>query len=229
MGAPATQWDAAFEVAPAGSDLLSTVDTAIQTGKGATRERLEREHNFALTGTQSKHGWHKMGSAVAFYQAAAPTNKIDPAASALDADDAGRLFVDSDTDALFVWSGTAWAGLSRELVRVSIQGTLAIATNVVPRLVFPRACQIKKITAYSETAPTGASILVDINKSGTDSIFSGVTRLTIAAGANAGNVTSFHAANSLLAAEDTLTIDLDQVGTTVAGADLSITIEVQLV
>lgn len=228
MGAPATTWDAAFELVPAGSDLLSTVDTAIQTHKGAIRERAEREHNWGIAGTQAKHGWHRAGSAVAFYQSAVPTAKLDPAASALDSDDAGRLFVDSDINVLYVWDGSAWQGLIREIVRVSIQGTLATGTTVVPRAVLPRACKILKVTAYTGTAPTGAAILVDINKNGTASIYSGVTRLTIAAAANAGNTTSFHAANSTLAADDTLTVDIDQVGSTVAGADMSISIEVQL-
>jgi hypothetical protein len=228
MGAPATAWTTAFELIPAGSDLLSTVDTAIQGGKVAVRERMEREHNWGVAGTQSKHGWHRAGSAMAFYQATAPTTKMDPAASALDADDAGRIFIDSDDFISFVWDGSAWQGLTRELARVSIQGTLAVGTNVVPRIVLPRACKILKVSAYCETAPTGASILIDINKNGTASIFSGVTRITIAAAANADHVESFHATNKILAADDTLTIDLDQVGSTVAGADISITIEVQL-
>ena len=228
MAAPTVTWDTAFEAAPAGSDNLSTVDTVIQSLKTSIRERFEREHNGALAGTQSKHGFHRAGSAVAFYQAAAPTTKITAGDGALDADDAGRIWVDSDTYVPSVWDASAWQGMMREIARVSIQGTLATGTNVVPRIVLPRACTILKVTAYAETAPTGASILIDINKNGTDSIYTGVTRLTIAAAAKAGNTTSFHATNKVLAAEDQLTIDIDQVGSTIAGADFSITIEVQL-
>jgi hypothetical protein len=247
MGAPSITWDTAFEAAPAGSDLLSTVDTAIQTHKSAERERFEREHRGALTGTQSKHGWHRKGSAVAFYQKTAPTTKVDPSASALDDDDLGRFWFDyddllpyvwagrtwsgsdGDFDGAGSWSGTgAWTGFLREVLRVSIQGLLAVGTNVVPRIVLPRACTILKVTAYCETAPTGASILIDINKNGADSIFSGVTRITIAASANADNRTSFHATNKILAADETLTIDIDQVGSTVPGSDISLSIEVAL-
>lgn len=230
MGAPTITWDSAFEASPAGSDLLSTVDTAIQTFKNAIRERIEREHNYAIAGTQSKHGWHRVGSAVVFYQAAAPTNKVDPSATVLDTDDAGRLWFDSDDLFMLVWSGSAWVGMTRELARVSIQGLLAVGTNVVPRIVFPRACTVMKVSAYSETAPTGASILVDINKNGDTglSIFSGVTRITIAAAGHANAVTTFHATNNILAADDTLTIDIDQVGSTIAGADISLIIEVLL-
>jgi hypothetical protein len=253
--APSITWDTAFEAAPAGSDLLSTVDTAIQTHKSAERERFEREHRGALTGTQSKHGWHRKGSAVAFYQKTAPTTKVDPSASALDDDDLGRFWFDyddllpyvwagrtwsgsdGDFDGAGSWSGTgAWTGFLREVLRVSIQGLLAVGTNVVPRIVLPRACTILKVTAYVETAPTGAAIIVDINKNGNTglSIFSGYTRITIAAGTNANAVTrtssdvEFHATNSVLAADDQLTIDIDQVGSTVPGSDISLSIEVAL-
>jgi hypothetical protein len=255
MGAPSITWDTAFEAAPAGSDLLSTVDTAIQTEKSATRERFEREHRGALTGTQSKHGWHRKGSAVCFYQKAAPTTKLDPAASSLDDDDLGRFWfdyddllpyvwagrtwsgTDADYDGTGSWSGTgAWTGFLREIVRVSIQGSLAVGTNVVPRIVLPRACRILKVNAYCETAPTGASILIDINKNGNtgQSIFSGYTRITITAGSNANSIArtssdvEFHATYSVLAADDQLTIDLDQVGSTVTGSDISLSIEVAL-
>ena len=230
MAAPTIDWNTAFEAYPAGSDLLSIIDSAVQNLKTAARERLEREHNFALAGTQSKHGWHRAGSAVAFYQASAPTVKLDPAASALDSDDAGRLFIDSDTGVAYCWDGSAWQSLVREVTRVSIQGTLATGTNVVPRIVLPRACTILKVSAYVETAPTGASILVDINKNGDagQSIFDGSTRITIAAGANADTEISFHATYGVLAADDQLTVDIDQIGSTVAGAHLSLTIEVGL-
>jgi hypothetical protein len=206
------------------------VDTAIQFEKLVERERLEREHFYGLAETQSKHGWHKKGSARAFFQSAPPTTKLDPPASNLDADDDGRIFVDSDDFLLYAHDGTKWQGLIRELARVSIQGTLAVGANVLPRIVFPRAATILKVSAYCETAPTGASLLVDINKNGDAglSIYSGATRLTVAAAANAGNTIVFHATNKILAADDQLTIDIDQVGSTIPGADFSITIEVQL-
>jgi hypothetical protein len=230
MGTPSSSWDASFEATPAGSDLLSTVDNAIQDEKLAVRQRLEREHNFAVAGTQSKHGWHKAGSAVSFFQASAPTNKIDPSAVALDTDDAGRFFVRSTDCVAFVWDGSAWQGLTREVTRVSIQGFFATGTNVTPRIVFPRACKLAKVTAYCETAPTGASLIIDINKNGNTSysVFDGATRITIVAGAYANNQTTFHATYGVLAADDQLTIDIDQVGSTVAGSDLTLTIEVLL-
>lgn len=228
MGAPSLTWDASFEGVPAGSDLLSTVDTAIQNHKLGIRERFEREHIAGIAETNSKHGWHRKGSARAFFQSAAPTVKVDPSSAALDSDDDGRIFIDSDDFLFYVWDGSAFQGILREVVRVSIQGILATGTNVVPRIVFPRACTILKVSAYVETAPTGAAILIDLNKNGTDSIFSGATRITIAAAGNADNKTTFHATNKILAADDTLTVDLDQVGSTVAGADISLTIEVQL-
>ena len=77
------------------------------------------------------------------------------------------------------------------------------------------------IKAYAtvKTAPTGASILVDINKGGT-SIWSSNpgNRLTIAAGATSGTQTAFD--TTAFAETNLLTLDIDQVGSTVAGTSL---------
>ena len=230
MSAPIGTWDSAFESVPAGSDNLSVGDDAIRALKAAVSTRFGREHYGLTSDTNSKHGWHKPGSAVTFYQASAPTTKPEASGAALDTDDSGRLFLRSGDTILLVWNGSAWVGCTREIARVVIQGTLATGTAVVPPVVLPRACTILKVSARVVTAPTGASLLVDINKNGNtgQSIFSGATRITIAAASNADNETSFHATYGVLAADDYLTVDIDQVGSTIAGADLSVTIEVRL-
>jgi hypothetical protein len=232
MSAPTGSWDSAFEALPAGGDNLSVGDDAIRLFKNYVSTRFGREHYGLITDTAAMHGWHKAGSAVAFWQASAPTTKPEASGGSLDVDDAGRTFFRSTDRVMFVWDGTdlAWRGAMHELLRVSIQGTIAVGTNIVPRFILPRAGTIQKVTAYCETAPTGASILVDIKKNGNagQSIFSGFTRITIAAGTNANSQTSVHATYGTLAADDTLTVDIDQVGSTIAGADVSLTIEYRL-
>jgi hypothetical protein len=231
-----TPWGTSFESSPAGVDSPTTGDDSIRQLKSSVRERLEREHINGTEEDSETHGWHREGSAKAYYESAAPTNRPNVStapAVALSATDAGRLWIDSDTGLSYVWTGAAWVGLIREIARVSIQGTLAVGTNLVPAIIFPRACTIQKVCARVGTAPTGASLILDINKYGTDevadgSIFDGVTRPTLAAGDYEDSVTSFHATYSVLAADEYLTIDIDQIGSTVAGADLSITIEVRL-
>ena len=81
---------------------------------------------------------------------------------------------------------------------------------------------IQTVTASVGTQPTGASILVDVNKNGTTIFTTQSNRPTIAVSTNedesgAPDVTS-------LAAGDYLTIDIDQIGSTVAGANLVVTV-----
>lgn len=102
-----------------------------------------------------------------------------------------------------------------------VTGTLVTGTSLTPILIVPATLTIVKAYAAVKTAPTGAAILVDINKNGT-SIWS-VTpgnRLTIAAGATTGNTSTFDTTS--LAEGDLLTFDIDQIGSTVGGADITV-------
>jgi len=251
MSAPTITWNGAYEAIPAGSAQLSAGDDAIRELKLAVSER-NREHYGLSSDTNSLHGWPRRGHGRAYFQATAPTVKPEVSGAALDATaitaadgteandvnrDDGRLWVRSTDFLCFVWAPSgvgltdfAWRGISPDWLRCSIQGLLAMGTAVIPAIVVPRAGTISKCTCIVGTAPTGASILVDINKNGNTglSIFSGATQLTIAAASFADNKTTFHATNRILAADDYLTIDIDQVGSTVPGADFSLTIEYRM-
>lgn len=103
-----------------------------------------------------------------------------------------------------------------------VGGTLAVATGVA-RLYFPRACTIVNLYAFVQTAPTGASVIVDANKNGGTTIFTTqANRPTIAAGTRI-DLTAVPDVTSL-AAGDWLTFDVDQIGSTVAGADLTVAV-----
>lgn len=73
------------------------------------------------------------------------------------------------------------------------------------------------------TAPTGASILIDVNESGT-SVWNTTqdNRITIAVSTNTDEGGAFDAAS--IEDGNYLTVDIDQVGSTVAGADLVVSI-----
>jgi hypothetical protein len=223
-------WNANFRSNPLSSDTPTRGDDEIQATRQATDERMKNEHTTYLSdgtnGTAAKDWLHKPGSAVAFYQSSAPTTKLSGEAL-----EDGMIWIDSDDGIVYIRHGSAWVGANREIARVSIQGTLSTGTNVVPPIVFPRASTINKVSARVGTAPTGASLLVDFNKYNTSevlqgSIFDGETRITIAASDYHDARTDFHATYGVLAADEYLTMDIDQVGSTVAGADLSVTIEV---
>jgi hypothetical protein len=99
----------------------------------------------------------------------------------------------------------------------SIPGTLVVAAGAA-RFRFPFAVTILGISAAINTAPTGASAIFDVNKNGTTIFTTQGNRPTIAISAfntsaeAVPDVTSFNAG-------DYMTIDVDQIGSTIAGAD----------
>lgn len=103
-----------------------------------------------------------------------------------------------------------------------VSGTLATGTNFGPRYVAPQALTIVKAWLIARTGPTVSAILIDINKNGSTIWSTQGNRATIAAGATAGNTTTFN--TTALAAGDYLDLDIDQVGT-VAGVDLTVILE----
>jgi hypothetical protein len=96
------------------------------------------------------------------------------------------------------------------------------ATPGTGRLRFPWAIRVLGVTAAVNTAPTGTSLILDVNKNGT-SIFATTpsNRPTIAAAANATTVEPVPDTVNL-AAGDYLTVDVDQIGSGTAGSDLTV-------
>ncbi len=110
-----------------------------------------------------------------------------------------------------------------DLSAFSKSGVLTTGAGVA-RLPIGAACSIVSVRAMVGTAPTGSAILVDVNKNGTTIFTTQGNRPSIAAAGNASgaavpDVTS-------LAAGDFLTVDVDQIGSTVAGSDLTVIVTV---
>lgn len=115
---------------------------------------------------------------------------------------------------------TIAAGVLPVVVPFMRAGTL---TTGVGTLAFraPFAMTLQHVRLYATTAPTGAAILVDVNKNGTTMFTTQANRPTIAISANSETATTAPDVTAV-AAGDRITIDVDQVGSTVAGADLSV-------
>ena len=98
-------------------------------------------------------------------------------------------------------------------------GSLYVGTSLTIQGVAPRVLEITKAYASVKTAPTGANLVIDINKNGT-SIWASTqaNRLTVTAGNSSGTQTSFD--TTALAEGDVITLDIDTVGSTIAGSDL---------
>jgi hypothetical protein len=102
----------------------------------------------------------------------------------------------------------------------AVVGTLTTGTDKAPTIVAPCTLTIVKVKAVVKTAPTGAALIVDVNKNGTTIFTTQENRPQIAAGATSGDsgtpdVTS-------LVEGDKLTVDIDAIGSSVAGADLTV-------
>ena len=102
--------------------------------------------------------------------------------------------------------------------------TTALTTGTAKRTFrMPVKCTITKVRANVVTAPTGATLIFDINEAGT-SILS--TKLSIDASEKT-SVTAASAAvisDSAIANDAEMTIDIDQIGSTIAGAGAKITL-----
>lgn len=83
---------------------------------------------------------------------------------------------------------------------------------------------IKFVRASVGTAPTGASLIVDVNKNGTTLFTTQSTRPTIAASGTTNKTTP---QVTTWADGDYLTVDIDQVGSTIPGSDLTVTISLE--
>lgn len=101
-------------------------------------------------------------------------------------------------------------------------GALTASTGAAP-FRWPFAVVILGISAIVGTAPTGANILLDVNKNGTTIFTTQGNRPAIVAGATA---TASEAVPDVttVALGDVYKIDVDQVGSSVAGSDLQVNI-----
>jgi spermidine/putrescine-binding protein len=97
----------------------------------------------------------------------------------------------------------------------------AYVDTLIQYTIADTAGTISRVRAYAQTAPTGADLQIDVNKNGT-TVFS--STFAISAGANSATSTSIAAAGTF-AIGDRISIDIDQIGSTVAGAKVAIVVE----
>lgn len=103
-------------------------------------------------------------------------------------------------------------------------GTLSVGAGTL-RLPIDTSYTITGVRLTVGTAPTGANLIVDVLKNGSTIFTTSTNRPTISAGGNSGGPGNTPDVSSV-AAGDYLTINIDQVGSTVAGADLVVSITV---
>jgi hypothetical protein len=142
----------------------------------------------------------------------------------------GEVTVDTDKDTLVVHDGVTAGG--HPLVKVSdlkntraiafyIDGTLAVETGAMS-IIAPFDGTITEVRLAVDAAPTGADLIIDLNKNGTTLYTTQANRPTIAADNTAAtaidpDVTAFFTG-------DKISLDIDQIGSTGAGENLAVTI-----
>lgn len=123
------------------------------------------------------------------------------------------------------------------VVQHSVSGNVSVAAGAVP-IPVPFPCELVSVSVALGTAPAGADVLIDVNKNGTTVFTDQDKRPTIKAGATTGGVanepalaagtnyiyTPYPTARPLatFAAGDKITVDVDQVGSSTAGANLGV-------
>ena len=120
---------------------------------------------------------------------------------------------------------TEWAYPVKALVLESA-GDLAVGTSkaFVP---VPFNMEITKVKAQVLAAPTGSSLILDINVNGSSIYTTQANRPTITAGDYL--IEAELPDDVSLETDDMITIDIDQVGSTVAGSNLAVTITCDVV
>jgi hypothetical protein len=118
----------------------------------------------------------------------------------------------------------AWSGASDVfIVACSDETTNLTAGTDKARFTMPYAGTLTAVKADVNTAPTGSTLVVDINEAGV-SVLS--TKLSIDAGESSSSTAATPPviSDSALASGAVISIDIDQIGSTVAGAGLKVTL-----
>lgn len=89
----------------------------------------------------------------------------------------------------------------------------------------PFACTLVGYRLRVDTAPTGATLIVDVNKNGTTMFTTQGARPTVAISGNDGTTTLPDVV--AVAAGDRITFDIDQIGSGTAGADLYLSLQMR--
>lgn len=124
---------------------------------------------------------------------------------------------------------TSINGLTGDAISSSLEpvvfssGGVLVALPGVQRFPVTRTCTISDVRAMVNTAPVGASVIVDINKNGVTVYSAQGNRPTIAAAATDSGVGVAPNVVNLVAG-DYLTMDIDQIGTTNPGSDLTVVV-----
>ena len=116
----------------------------------------------------------------------------------------------------------SWVGLPAEIGTAVSDETTALTTGAA-KVTFrmPYGMTLTSVRLSANTAPTGAALIVNIKQGGT-TIFSTKPQIDISATTSVGSSVTPVISTSALTDNSVITIDIDQIGSTVAGAGLKV-------
>lgn len=179
----------------------------------------------ALTGTAS--GNLVSGGALGEPSSGTLTNCTSiPAGQLTGTVDAARLGSGTASSSTYLRGNNTFAALPTEIqIACSDETTALTAGTAKVTFRMPYAMTLTGVRSSVTTAPNGANLIVDINENGT-SVLS--TKLSIDGNGNEKTSTTAATAavisDSSLADDAEITIDIDQIGTSAAGAGLKVTL-----
>lgn len=89
----------------------------------------------------------------------------------------------------------------------------------------PWAATLTAVRLSVNTAPTGSALIVDVNEGGA-SVFSTRPQIDVSAKTSVGSTVTPVISDSALAADAEITVDIDQVGSTIKGKGLKVALYV---
>ena len=116
------------------------------------------------------------------------------------------------------YTGSAGGGSSLKQTRTMEYSGSLTTFNGTKRWWINESITVSRLLAFVSVAPTGATVNLRVNKNGTSA-------QTISIGANSSSAVA--SANISLVQGDYITVDITQVGSTVAGSDLALIFEYQ--
>lgn len=132
----------------------------------------------------------------------------------------GRVYYAKDNDGVVRPLDMSW-----ENCPFSHVGALTVKTGTSRYPIKGGTFQIQTIAAALNTPATGSTAIVDVNKNGASIYGTQANRPTFPVSVNNATVGA-HTATTV-ADGDYLTIDIDQIGSTVAGSDLTVVVRMQ--
>jgi len=138
--------------------------------------------------------------------------------------DRGQLYTNADNHLHFINGAGTDVKVTEEvfIVALSDETTDLTIGNGKASFHMPFAMTLTAVKANCTTAPTGATIIVDINEAGTTIFSTQSNRPTIAIGATSANAAGID--DTALANDALITFDIDQIGSTAAGKGLKVTL-----